>query len=174
MEQLLSTFSSVLSNPEYYLDPTEHVRQACLQGTKQAYTQCKASCSATGVSSGPLAELYMEGFDVEQIWEQLQLLNVSLLSDVSNEVDEVSQVLDLALLPPPSGDEYQRGVDDNQGIEGTEGSEGSDHDSEHDSGKDLATEISTAIVPSRKPNFFDLNAMEKFLDEAETKPLQDG
>ena len=189
MDQLLSTFRSVLSNPENYLDPTERMRETCLQSTKQAYAICKSS--AAGVPTGPLAELYTEGFDIEQVWEQLQLLNVSLLSHVSREVDKT---VDFTLLSPsvaeieresgdePEEDDEQECVGEDEGGEDEggedeggedEGDEPGHQDSEQDKCQDQVADISST-APSVKPNFFDLNAMEKYLKEAESMPLQGG
>ena len=186
MDQLSSTFRSVLSNPEYYLDPTERMRETCLQSTKHVYAICKAS--AAGIPTGPLAELYTEGFDIEQVWEQLQLLNVPLLSHVSKEVDKVGQTVDFTLLSqsaeesdqreseePEEGNEQECVVEDEESEPGHEDeeSEPGHEDSEQGKCQDQVADMSST-VPSVKPNFFDLNAMEKYLKEAELKAMQDG
>ena len=39
------------------------------------------------VPTGPLSELYVEGFDVDQIWEQVELVNGPLIAHVTKQVD---------------------------------------------------------------------------------------
>ena len=174
VEQLASTFSSVLSNPEHYLDPTENVRQTCLRSTKVAYALCKASCGNAGTPSGPLTELYTEGFDIEQVWEQLQLLNTSLLSHLSKEADTLSHAQDFALLPSRDAEDIANVESDDEYSGDEPGSENGPQGSDHDIGHDQIAEKSGATGSAAKPNFFDLKAMEKYLNEAERQPLLNG
>ena len=43
------------------------------------------------VPTGPLSELYVEGFDVDQIWEQVELVNGPLIAHVTKQVERISQ-----------------------------------------------------------------------------------
>ena len=43
------------------------------------------------VPTGPLSELYVEGFDVDQIWEQVELVNGPLIAHVTKQVERMSQ-----------------------------------------------------------------------------------
>ena len=86
--KLLEDLEAHLSKPEDYLNPSSELKSLCLAGLKTAFhllqKRCRESATAgesaaaksggkggerkrAGVPTGPLSELYVEGFDVDQI-----------------------------------------------------------------------------------------------------------
>ena len=93
--KLLEDLEAHLSKPEDYLNPSSELKSRCLTGLKTVFhllqKRCRESATAgdataaaksggkggerkrASVQTGPLSELYVEGFDVDQIWEQVEL-----------------------------------------------------------------------------------------------------
>ena len=109
--KFLEDFEAHLSNPEDYLNPTPELRARCLAGVKTLFDALQKYCRDTNsqanssihksrvgktkkltpIPTGPLPELYVEGFDVDQIWEQIQLVNEPLLAHLTKQVEKISK-----------------------------------------------------------------------------------
>ena len=111
--KLLEDLEAHLSKPEDYLHPSSELKSRCLAGLKTAFhllqNRCRESAVAgdaaaaaksggkggerkrASVPTGPLSELYVEGFDVDQIWEQVELVNGPLIAHVTKQVERMSQ-----------------------------------------------------------------------------------
>lgn len=94
-EKFLAEFESDLSSPESYLQPSDHLRARCLHGVKTVFDFYKKCCHETlstglKVPTGPLTELYTDGFDNEQIWEEIELLNDPVLKSLKKHVRKMS------------------------------------------------------------------------------------
>ena len=110
--KLLEDLEAHLSKPEDYLNPSSELKSRCLAGLKTAFhllqKRCRESAAAgdaaaaksggnggerkrASVPTGPLSELYVEGFDVDQIWEQVELVNGPLIAHVTKQVERMSQ-----------------------------------------------------------------------------------
>lgn len=95
MEDFLSDFNAHLSSPDSYLHPTKELKAKSLEALKTFFNfykkyavgelgalEGKPGCRP--VNTGPLSELYTEGLDSDQIWEQIQLANVPVLKGLSS------------------------------------------------------------------------------------------
>ncbi|CAG5857069.1 unnamed protein product, partial [Menidia menidia] len=142
----------------------------------------------------PLAQLVVENFDEEQIWQELELQNNAVLKHFKNSIDEVLSDGTLTLLPEieeEDGDEGENGdVTDDQeeeapslfkkkaDVEAEDRSEGySEDDSDIDFDVDALEKREKQKKESRRPDrikvvpsevddkFFKLSEMESFLDD---------
>ena len=174
----LLSFQTELSDPLVYLEPSSGSGDCCLHGMKTVFDMCKGSSS---LRTGPLSQLYTEGFDNDQIWEEVQLLNEPALDHLSKAVHKVSSLAGrLEFLRPcrtmaePSGHEGDQ-LEDWSEREGMEGSQGeSDEDSEEDLSSNMGEgEVGEERVKGTGRNsvvddrFFKLSEMEHFLEQVE-------
>ena len=101
LEEFISDFNAHLSSPESYLKPTEELRGRTLSALKWMFDYYKKFCSeelapreeASGcrhVDTGPLTELYTEGLNCDQVWEQIELVNKPVLKALSGVVGRLS------------------------------------------------------------------------------------
>ena len=193
--QLLKDFEAHLSNPEDYLNPSPELKARCLTGVKtlfdclqnhcrqqQAQKGVKAKKLSSAVPTGPLQELYVEGFDVEQIWEQIQLVNEPMIAHLSKEVEKISQ-WDIEKLTRERKEKVVVSDSDSDGmadsesdIEGEKNEYFSEGDADSleessDGGEEGDTKKAKKAVGERKTvvddRFFKLAEMEKFLEKVE-------
>ena len=108
----LEDFEAHLSRAEDYINPSSELKPRCLAGLETVFDllqkRCRESSAANtntaakstkkaankrpcAAPSGPLSELYVDGFDVDQIWEQVQLVNRPLIAYLAKEVEKISQ-----------------------------------------------------------------------------------
>lgn len=212
--QFLEEFEAHLSTPEDYLNPSPELRSRCLAGVKTAFDLLQKHCRATdsrearsgaegknaarsglGVPTGPLSELYVEGFDADQIWEQIQLVNEPMLAYLSKQVEKICHwdlkkltqgddrhKMKVALSDSESGSDGMGELESDLDGEG-EGSEGDyfdEGDDEMDPGNEETNEIRgkrrggkgegrRTVVDDR---FFKLAEMEQFLEKMEREEQQ--
>lgn len=89
--EFLAEFRSTLSAPESYLNPSPELSSKCLIGLKTVFDFYK-KCSENGsvkIPTGPLSELFTEGFDNEQIWEEIQLVNEPVIDYMGKLLSEM-------------------------------------------------------------------------------------
>ena len=104
VRQFLEEFEAHLSTPEDYLNPSPELRSRCLTGVKTVFDLLQKHChrespragtegkkASSFIPTGPLSELYVEGFDADQIWEQIQLVNEPMLAYLSKQVEKICQ-----------------------------------------------------------------------------------
>lgn len=91
--KFLNLFRRELSEPEYYLDPRESLRSECLVGVKLLFSCLKQSSSE--LPTGPLQQLYTAGFDEDQVWEEVQLVNEPAICRLSATVEGLGPGLQL-------------------------------------------------------------------------------
>lgn len=89
--EFLAEFKTNLSAPESYLNPSSELSEKCLTGVKTVFDFYKECCKSSSVKipNGPLSELYTEGFDNDQIWEEIQLMNEPVLNYVGKLLSEM-------------------------------------------------------------------------------------
>ena len=78
---LLSQLENASDHPESYLKPPSSLEKDNVIAVKQIFDFCKKdepNSSRSLASTCPLQELLVEGFDVEQIWQEIELQNTSL------------------------------------------------------------------------------------------------
>ena len=184
-EKFLAEFESDLSAPESYLQPSDHLRDRCLNGVKTVFDFYKKCCKETlstglKVPTGPLTELYTDGFDNEQIWEEIELLNEPVLKCLKklvrkmstwDGVGNVSSRKTIAhVVQPGNAVEEEEWVDDGVGEDGQLDSDLEDDNMESsDEGSKVKTRGKKgggrkSVVDDK---FFKLAEMEQFLEMAE-------
>lgn len=70
-----------IENATDFIDPKLELQQKCLQLLSTLFTQLVSGSDQSGVSSN-ITELYTEGFELEDIWEQLELINEPLIKQL--------------------------------------------------------------------------------------------
>ena len=210
--KFLDDFKTHLSNPEDYLNPTPELRARCLAGVKTLFDALQKRCrdgaaslpsssvvdekpqrskakKLNSVPTGPLSELYVEGFDIDQIWEQLQLVNEPLIGHLMKQVKKMSK-WDFAKVTGSHGskskvagvsdpdsdsdgmDDLESDFKDEEGYEDLSEGEGGDDELESDDEdrEDVKKKRSKegggrrTVVDDR---FFKLAEMEAFLEKVE-------
>ncbi|CAI5722918.1 unnamed protein product [Peronospora effusa] len=90
---------NVVQKPEVFFMPSEEVAKEIKAFTKHAYDHTSKYQIKTG-GSQPLEELYVDGFDADQVWEQLRLLNGPLVNEMTQRIRTFSKNLENILLFP--------------------------------------------------------------------------
>eukprot|EP00041_Stephanoeca_diplocostata_P022688 m.543521 g.543521 ORF g.543521 m.543521 type:complete len:667 (-) comp22129_c2_seq1:676-2676(-) len=85
MEPVQEDLVLLASNPARFLEPQETDRVQVLSSLQAIFGQVKL----VEPSPSPLEKLLVDGFDVEQIWEQIQLVNTPLLAHVAKDVSRI-------------------------------------------------------------------------------------
>ncbi|KAI8846951.1 Mpp10 protein-domain-containing protein [Chytridium lagenaria] len=192
-ENPLSVLSDqILGKPELFLIPDEAVSQRLLSASKWMFdfglrrdpsSQSNPSLAAKkfephGMS--PLDKLHVEGFDLEQVWEQIQLQNIPMMEHLKGEMDK--------MFPEDGGDKTsrKRAFEDDEGKfeedadldemedEGLEMDEDVDGEEEEDMGdeeeeEDMGEDVKWTPLDDE---FFSLAEMERFAEMGEAKDMK--
>ena len=92
MEEFSTTFEATLSDPLSYLQPSEKLKTSCVNGVKKLFDFYKnwSANTSLNVPTGPLSELYIDDFDNEQIWAEIELMNEPVLKNLKKHLKRVS------------------------------------------------------------------------------------
>lgn len=110
---VVETFETkVLQKPELFFTPSEQVASDIKQFTKNVFDHCTKFVSQSSVT--PLDQLYIDGFDADQIWEQLQLQNGPLVRELAKRIRGFNKQPEAIRLFPTEqdNDDEQRDGDD--------------------------------------------------------------
>lgn len=196
MEDFLSEFNTYLAKPESYANPTEELKARSLAGVKKVFDfyqkfarenlqllETRGGCKH--ISTGPLKELYIEGLDEDQIWEQIQLVNEPVIKGLTPVAANLASMLHegrfqllLNADKPPTGSKKKTKVSKfgtNHGdlSSGNEDSEEIDSEfgiseEEEEKGEGVRKVVQAGGKKSVVDDqFFKLSEMEKFLEMAE-------
>lgn len=91
---LLSRFENTFDHPETYLKPPRSLEKDNITAVKEIFDFCKKdepNGSRSLVSTCPLSELLVDDFDIEQIWQEIELQNTPLLHLGKTDVKSVTQ-----------------------------------------------------------------------------------
>ena len=164
MDSLLQQFEICFSNPEDYLDVNVELKKGCLNLNEELFSYCH---DKTGrFPTGPLCILHTKGFDNEQIWEQIQLLNEPTLKFARKKMKEITGMeTNLAVTQSVDDDddkpeELLSDIDENDAE-----SEKSDHFNDYVNGRDVGSKQSTQT----QDVFFKLAEMNQFLQDEDRK-----
>ena len=195
MEDFLAEFEAHLSSPEVYSSPTEELKARGLAALKNYFGLYKKLCSeelgglealpgCRHVDTGPLTELYTEGMDMDQIWEQLQLVTTPVLKTVVPVMESLTQKLErreLVLLADDGTTQAADKISPQLGVESgeelDEGEEGvsDEEEVELDSEEGDVEAGGRGRTVGRKSavddRFFKLSEMEEFLEAAEREDV---
>lgn len=163
MDKLLQQFEICFNSPEDYLDGSVELRNSCLNLNEELFSYCH---DKTGrFPTGPLCVLHTKGFDNEQVWEQIELLNEPTIKYAKKKVKEIANMKTDPVVTDSvnDGDEGAKPLNDSDG--NVEESEESDYYSDHLDNSD----VTSKRLPKRQDVFFNLSEMNKFLDDEDRK-----
>ncbi|KAM8762071.1 U3 small nucleolar ribonucleoprotein MPP10 [Acanthopagrus schlegelii] len=194
LEECVKTINANTKQPENFLSLQDGVAADFTSLTKTLYDLQKAQEPADYKGS-PLALLVVENFDEEQIWQELELQNNSLLKHFKNVTDEALSDGTLTLLAEEEEENSDENIDDDDDDEVVEGdtpkqsmkvAAGADDFTDEDSDLDFDVDAlekrekekkgigrkgsKTKVIPSEVDDkFFKLSEMESFLDDMDKR-----
>jgi U3 small nucleolar RNA-associated protein MPP10 len=135
-----------------FLVPKASFAQGLLPGLQQLFLQCKATEPADGRS--PLDTLLVDGFDPEQVWEQIQLLNESA-TGLKVETSEMLEYAGGAALfesgaDVEDGEEYGEEDDEEEAEDGEEDADEDDADEDESEEEDSEGGYSEGELPDEE------------------------
>ena len=157
MDNLLQQFEVCLNRPENYLGGSVELRNNCLSLNEELFSYCHDESGR--FPTGPLCTLHTKGFDNEQVWEQIQLLNEPTIKCAKKKIKEIANMK----IPqaPDDSDKVELSNDDEEYGEGSE--DECDHHIPNDS------EVTSRKSPKGQDLFFNLSEMNKFLQDEDRK-----
>ncbi|KAG3118734.1 hypothetical protein PI124_g2763 [Phytophthora idaei] len=174
----------VVQKPEVFFTPSEEVAKEIKAFAKHAYDRTSKYQSKSG-GAAPLEELYVDGFDADQVWEQLRLLNGPLVTEMTQRIRTFYKNTDNILLFPSEKQEESEEEEEEEELEEEQKDSEADSD-ENDSDDDENSDDDTAdsdeeekeVKNSKKKKakkardvaedgFFDWDEMDKAAEEEE-------
>ena len=159
LSHVSSIFHSHLSQPESFLSPSPSTYTHCVTALRTLHNL------ALSLHPTPhtLSHLYTEGFDQEQIWQQLELWNAGVCDNLQNDIEQLLTA-DIKLSESPQLENTANG----------DVSESSEGDKELESDEESGGEAKNLGVANSDSNrFFNPELMEKFLVSEEKKFYQE-
>lgn len=196
-----SDFSLSLAPPASYVNPSPELRVKTLRSLKSLFDFYKKFSSeefsafesrpgCRKIDTGPLSELYTEGLDQDQIWEQLELVNKPVIEAFSGAAKNLSAKVERGecrLLvqhgnwsqedsdPSPLRTSSKRRQESRtkdrdkmvaqDPVQEDFGSNSEEYSEDEESGQDKMTSKGRSSVVDDR--FFKLSEMEKFVEMAE-------
>ncbi|TDH68831.1 hypothetical protein CCR75_005570 [Bremia lactucae] len=171
---------NVVQKPEVFFTPSEEVANEIKMFAKHAYDRTSKYPSKSG-GADPLEELYIDGFDADQVWEQLRLLNGPLVTELTQRIRTFCKNPDNILLFPSAKEkkkeeEIQDTIEVEKEVVSDIGSDKDRDDEKSDDGTLDKSTTATIKVKSTKTSkvrdvaedgFFDWDEMDKAAEEEE-------
>ncbi|KAG6962572.1 hypothetical protein JG687_00007074 [Phytophthora cactorum] len=132
----------VVQKPEVFFTPSEEVAKEIKAFAKHAYDRTSKYQSKSG-GAAPLEELYVDGFDADQVWEQLRLLNGPLVTEMTQRIRTFHKNTDNILLFPSEKQEESEEEEEEEELEEEQKDSDADSD-ENDSDDDENSDDNTA------------------------------
>uniref|UniRef100_A0A6B2KZR8 U3 small nucleolar ribonucleoprotein protein MPP10 n=1 Tax=Arcella intermedia TaxID=1963864 RepID=A0A6B2KZR8_9EUKA len=154
----------VIEKPLVFLEPSQKLKGSILDQTKKLYDYAKQhEFFDVGES---LPELLVDGFDNDQIWEEMELRNGPLLKLLNSQVQNIlrSDVDFSALLPKSKKQKIE--VPENEDSDFSQNDFSGDDDFNQEDEEEEQDEKERA---ADEKMFFSMQDMEKFIEEAENK-----
>ena len=86
---LVSQLKAIPTDPESYFQPTKELPKDTLSSLKGLFDFSRQYERSSGNGLCPLKELMVDGFDDEQIWQQVELQNEPVITDTKKRVRDV-------------------------------------------------------------------------------------
>lgn len=179
----LKSFGEELSNVLSYLTDNPAQKLTWVNNIKTTYDHLVdvASYNSKIKNQILLPELLVDGFDDEQMWQQIELINNVLIKSISNDIKkssdsgcnisdqekqmELDKMIDDTL--EPSDIELPAGDNEDDDLEENENEENENEEEEDE-------KLHSNDEKKLKDMFFDMNEMDKILDEQEKKEAEEG
>ncbi|KAK5647903.1 hypothetical protein RI129_002795 [Pyrocoelia pectoralis] len=172
---ILNQFEDVVSKPEIYLSSEEHLTRDIRKLLKSSYDFSKQG--EERINSNALPELIIDNFDLEQIWQQLELQNNFILNRNINAVIQLAAVSKEQLifddLIRDVKSEEETELNDVEPEDLPEHSESSS-ESHHTDDEEQKSTIKRSKPSAVDDDFFKLDEMNKFLLTEEKKDSNNG
>lgn len=174
MDEVLSLFSS-LNKPVDFLDPPPELKENCLTILSRLSSLAISSCNDQDLS---IHHLHTKGFQIEDIWQQIELINEPLICQ-ANQLNLKSlamggsETAPLILCPTliESGHEIEtRGLISDEGESDDNDVSSEDEDSIYE--EETRENIDTDIA-GNSDCFFNMAEMESFVQQAEKDMTND-
>jgi U3 small nucleolar RNA-associated protein MPP10 len=192
--QALDTFlKTTTEHPESFAAPSKQLSQQALKLTKTLYDHAKVEEEDTIGRVGDLGELLIEGFDSEQVWQELELQNEPLyehLNDLTAALLEDGEDVDLeadflgdAESDEVSGEEsFESGEESAESGQVSDGNESEESMSDDDEEAAQQAKAMREAIRAKGPGeekgkrakrgplddqFFNFDEMARFADEGE-------
>uniref|UniRef100_A0A3P9KYF7 U3 small nucleolar ribonucleoprotein protein MPP10 n=1 Tax=Oryzias latipes TaxID=8090 RepID=A0A3P9KYF7_ORYLA len=165
LEDCVQKVQENTAQPDIFLSPQDEVAAEFTSLTKTLYDLRKAQEPA-GYGGSPLAQLVVENFDEEQIWQELELQNDAVLTHFKNAIDGALSNGNLTLL---SDEEMDADKEDESGVEEEEGATEDENVSELEEQLPRLSKRSSVEAEEGSDKYseddsdidFDVNALEK-------------
>ncbi|XP_041074933.1 U3 small nucleolar ribonucleoprotein protein MPP10-like isoform X2 [Polyodon spathula] len=169
LESCLKLLNTNTAHPEQFLSLQDGLASDFTSLTKTLYDLHKAEEPAGAVGS-PLKELVIGHFDEEQIWQELELQNDSVLSHFQKAVMRASKAEYVSLLPESEEEEDDAtgSVEDSgseEDLDQADLGEGKDGDLENHESEDRGSETEEENEKASRKSTAKNTAFEKFSDE---------
>ncbi|XP_047436722.1 U3 small nucleolar ribonucleoprotein protein MPP10 [Mugil cephalus] len=162
LEDCVKTINANTAQPEKFLSLQDGVAADFTSLTKTLYDLNKAHEPA-GFTGSALAQLVVENFDEEQIWQELELQNGAVLTHFKNAIDEALSDETLTLLVQEEEEEEESGHEEDGAID----DEDVDEEEEEEDEEEEETPRQSKKMPSEDYSDedsdldFDVDALEK-------------
>lgn len=159
-----------LDNPTTFLVPSAETSHSFLQKTKEFYNQIN-----NDEKLKVLDDLYIDGFDLNQIWEQIELVNGKTLKFIDDLKERLNNVSTVSSNIETFASEDTNAEDDDE-EEDFELISGEEDEEEFDSGLEEYEEELKDEKSGKKSivddEFFSLEEMERFADMSEAHDIK--
>lgn len=89
---LMSQIKKIPQDPESYFQPAKELPKDTLSSLKRLFDFSRGQERSSGNSLCPLKQLIVEGFDDEQIWQQIELQNEPVISDTKKKIKDIRKM----------------------------------------------------------------------------------
>jgi len=108
--ELVSSVKTLSTQPESYFQPSKNLPKDTLSSLKALFDFSRQQDPFKENNSCPLTELMVEDFDDEQIWQQIELQNNPVVSDIRRQIKQLKGSTDRVKLLAESTE--KKSVDD--------------------------------------------------------------
>ncbi|KAE9019417.1 hypothetical protein PR002_g12812 [Phytophthora rubi] len=172
---------NVVQQPEVFFTPSEDVAKEVKAFAKHAFDRTSKYQSKSGSTAAPLAELYVDGFDADQIWEQLRLLNGPLVTEMTQRIRTFAKKPENILLFPSEKEEEseeEEGEEEDKLEESDADSDEEQQDSDEEEEEAAESDEEKEVKKTKKKKnkktrdvaedgFFDWDEMDKAAEDEE-------
>jgi len=180
MEEALRSVASLAAEisgqPEVFVSASLNVERRLLQAATQLYALAKQYEKRGKFVGSPLPELLVDGFDTEQIWEEIQLQNKPIFKQLRKQINELAtktlkktQEEQLNESDSEDRDEGALDVDEDlkEHIVEPKHTEEKDAEEEKEENEGREEEDDLPQDDGTVDRFFSLEDMERFVEDAE-------